>query len=992
MRKITLLLILLCVSFTYSQSSWKKINPENLASKSELYQRKNNPETYDLYKLDINQFKNELLQSSKGIKNTIFLPENDGKVTEFTLEEASNFTKPLNPIYGLIRSYNIKSIDNNTHGKISFGNDGVHLTIYSPDHTTLYLDPYTKDNGIYISYNRKDISNTNTDFECLFDDSHAEKQVNQITEKRTANDGVLRTYRLALACTGEYAQFHVSNQGVSGGTEVQQTAAVLSAMNTTMARVNGIYQKDLSVTMNIILDSSGNNPLIFLDAATDNLSNSSANTLINESQTICDNIIGNANYDIGHTFSTGGGGLAGLGVVCIDGSKGRGITGTNSPIGDPYDVDFVAHELGHQFGGPHTFNNSCSGNRSGSNAVEPGSGSTIMAYAGICAPNVQSNSNDYFHAFSLTSMWNTIQNNTSCATETNTGNAAPIANAGSDVSVPKGTPLILKGSATDADGTNSLTYCWEQIDIEIAAMPPVSTSTGGPAFRSLSPTTSPNRYLPALSTVTSGSLATTWEVLPSVAREMNFALVVRDNNPGGASSSRDDLKITIVESQPFTVNDQFNWGPNTSRDVTWNVNGTSAAPINCQKVNILLSTDGGVTFPTQLAMNTDNDGSEMVTLPNLAFTDDAILMIEAADNIFYNISKKFSINNTPDFTLVNKTGDLGICKSSASALDFELQFNTGNGFSDDVTLSVNNAPTNAIVSFNKNNFTGNQTVLLTISNIDNIPAGPYTFSVMAASASVNKSIDINLSLSNDVCGSIGSTTSQISTREVQFNTIDNASTKTNGYSDFKSISTTVKPGEDHQISIDVNTTSTPFTPVSTRTFVWIDWNQNCQFDANEEYDLGSASSTGIVTTSASPYNLTVPNDAKPGNTTFRVTTKIISGGDPTSCEDGFNGEVEDYTIFVDAPTATVNDFSFNKFNLFPNPSSGKFNLSFEVLNTDKVNVKLFDLGGRLIENLEFKNTSSIFSKKLSFGDYNAGIYLLKVNNGGKQTIKKLIIK
>ncbi len=991
MRKITSLLLLLCVSFTYSQSSWKKMDSKNIASKSELHLRKTQPEKFNLFSLNLNQFEGELQQSSRGIKKTISLPGNNGEISTYSIKETSNFTESLDPKYGFIKSYSLQKINDPTStGKLSIGKDGVHITIYSSTASTLFIDPYTKDNETYIAYNKKDIKNNRPDFNCSveFDDT-LEKQADKLINKKNADDGVLRTYRLALTGTGEYSQFHINRLGLTASSEDDQRAAVLSVMNTSMTRINGVYEKDVAVRMTIVL-IGGTNPLIFLDPDTDPFASGGASGGLDENQTAADDLIGDANYDMGHLFLIDNlSGVARVRSVCLPGAKAQGQSGLLSPFQDPFDIDFVCHEMGHQFGALHTQNNSCQ--RNAGTAVEPGSASTIMGYAGICAPNVQSNSDDHFHAVSIDQMWTFIQT-TTCATETNTGNAAPVANAGSDVSVPKGTPLVLKGTATDADGTASLTYCWEQIDNEIATMPPVATSTGGPAFRSISPTASPNRYLPALPTVVSGTLASTWEVLPLVEREMNFALVVRDNHIGGGSSSRDDLKVTIVESQPFTVNDQFNWGPNTSREITWNVSGTNVAPINCQKVNILLSTDGGVTFPTQLAMNTNNDGSEMVTLPNLAFTDDAILMIEAADNIFYNISKKFSINNTPDFTLVNKTGDLGICKTSASALDFELEFTIGNGFSDDITLSVNNAPTNATVNFDKNNFTGNQTIVLTISNIDNIPAGPYTFSVIATSASVNKSIDINLNLSNDVCESIGSTTSQISTRDVQFNTIDNASTKTNGYSDFKSISTTVKPGEDHQISIDVNTTSTPFTPVSTRTFVWIDWNQNCQFDANEEYDLGSASSSGVTTTSASPYNLTVPNDAKPGNTTFRVTTKVVSEGDPNSCEGGFNGEVEDYTVFVDAPTATVDDFSFNKFNLFPNPSSGKFNLSFEVLNTAKVAVQLFDLGGRLIENLEFKNTSSIFSKELSFDNYNAGIYLLKVNNGGKQTIKKLIIK
>ena len=990
MKKNILLLFLLSINSIFAQNSWKKVSTVNFSSKSELLDRKLDLKKSTLYALDITLFKDELLEVSKGTKKVIKLPSALGNFSEYHIQESSNFSEELNPKYGFIKSYDIKNKKNDSStGKLSIGNDGVRIIMHSSKHSTLHIDPYTKDNKTYISYLKEDISNKHpNDFECLVDEVAIEGE--NIQNRKNANDGKLRTYRLALACTGEYAEYHINDQGVSTGTDIEKTAAVLSAMNTSMTEVNAIFERELAVKMNIVL-VGGENPLIYLDPDTDNFTNNTLGTLIGENQSRCDQIIGNANYDIGHNFCTGRGGLASLSSVCVTNFKASGVTGVRPPIGYRFNT-IVAHEMGHQFGTPHTFNSECRGNRTSATAVEPGSGSTIMGYAGVCDPGVQSVNDDYFHSVSLTRMWNHIQN-TSCPVETDTGNTAPIANAGSDFSVPKGTPLVLKGSATDVDGTSSLTYCWEQINTDIAIMPPVSTSPSGPTFRSLRPTVSSKRYLPALSTVISGTLSNTWEVLPSVAREMDFSLVVRDNAIGGGSSDRDDIKVTIIDSQPFTVNDLFNWGPNTSREITWNVNDTNIAPINCQKINILLSTDGGVTFPTELIMNTDNDGSETITLPNLAFTDEAIIMIEAADNIFYNISKKFAINNTPDFALVNKTGDVGVCKTSTNSLEFELGFTSGNGFSDTVTLSVDNAPANAVINFDNNNFTGgNQNIILTISNLDNVASGSYTLSLKATSTSLNKSIDISLGVNDDVCSSTGSSASQISTRAVTFNTIDNSSTKSGGYSDFKSISTTVKPGEDHQINVNVNTTSTPFEAKTTRTYVWIDWNQNCQFDANEEYDLGTASATGIGPTSGSPYNLTIPNDAKPGSTTFRVTTKISSEGNPNSCETDFNGEVEDYSIFVDAPTATISDFSFDKFNLFPNPSSGKFNLSFEVLNTEKVDIKLFDLGGRLIENLKFKNTSSIFSKELDFENYNSGIYLLRIKNGGKQTVKKLVIK
>ena len=466
----------------------------------------------------------------------------------------------------------------------------------------------------------------------------------EVPSYRNADDGNLRTFRLAIVCSGEYAQFHLTRQGVSStATDAVKKAAVLSAMNTSMTRINGVYERDLGVKMEIV---ANNDIIIFLDASTDNITDGNARTMIGEVQTICDAEIGTANYDIGHIFSIGGAGLAGLGVVCVTGQKARGVTGIGSPVGDPYDIDYVSHEMGHQFGATHTFSNSCGGNRTNSTAVEPGSGSTIMAYAGLCGPNVQSNSDDHFHAVNIDQMWSTIQGSASCATVTSNGNTAPTSNAGADFSIPKSTPFVLRGVGTDVDTGNVLTYNWEQIDTEIATMPPLSTNTGGPAFRSSPSSTSPDRYMPALATVIAGNISTTWEVVPSVARELNFSLVVRDNNAGGGNSARDNMKVTVANDDVFTVstpNSAVTWNAGTTQTISWNKGTTDTAPINCQNVNIKLSIDGGITFPITIVSNTPNDGTEDIVIPNNTTTS-ARIMVEAADNIFYNInSTNFNI-------------------------------------------------------------------------------------------------------------------------------------------------------------------------------------------------------------------------------------------------------------------------------------------------------------------------------------------------------------
>ena len=546
MRKKSLLLffVLFSTSILCAQNYWKKL--ELIEQKFALKNKReisNVPSKYDLFSLRLEEFTAKLQESEDVM---ILLPTHHGELLPFKIKETPVFQEGLAKKFPHIKSFTARSVENSTTtAKISIGTDGVHVSIFSANHSTFYVDPYTKDNSTYIAYSSSDFLSHQKKIECQLDESenksYLKKQHNAF---RTPNDGKLRTYRIAIACTGEYAQFHLTNQNIPNtATDTQKKAAVLSAMNTTMTRVNQIYERDLGVRMVIV---NTNDTIIFLDPTTDNLTNSSSSALINEIQSLCDTSIGDANYDIGHVFSTGAGGLAGLGVVCNSGRKAEGVTGTEEPIGDPYDIDFVAHEIGHQFGAEHTFNNSCDDNRSESTTVEPGSGSTIMGYAGICPPNIQNNSNDYFHAVSIQQMWTTIQSEATCATQNNTNNTVPTANAGADVSIPKSTPFVLRGQATDADGTASLTYNWEQIDNGIAVMPPVSTNTGGPLFRSLPSKTTPNRFFPELGTVLAGNSSSTWEVLPAVAREMNFSFTVRDNHSGGGAVARDDIKITVL--------------------------------------------------------------------------------------------------------------------------------------------------------------------------------------------------------------------------------------------------------------------------------------------------------------------------------------------------------------------------------------------------------------------------------------------------------------
>ena len=1077
-----------------AQDVWKKAQKENYQDQKQIYQKKNFPLKFELIYLDIDELKNQLKPLSSGAKQFIKLPNSKGVLLAYEIKETSNFNAVLAAKFSMIKSYDAQGIDDPTAvAKISIGTDGFHAVIFSGNDGSYYIDPYSKDHKEYIVYRRADLGKNKNTFECEVEQT-SEKMASEQIFLQNANDGMLRTFRLAVVCSGEYAQFHLTKQGVSSeATDAIKKAAVLSAINTSMTRINGVYEKDLGVRMELV---ANNEEIIFLDAANDNISDGSAGTMINEVQSICDTVIGDENYDIGHIFSIGGSGLAGLGVVCLTGQKARGVTGISSPTGDPYDIDYVSHEMGHQFGANHTQNNSC--NRNDATAVEPGSASTIMGYAGICAPNVQNNSDDHFHSINITEMWNTIQSSATCATLSDANNEAPTANAGADFNIPKSTPFVLKGSATDANGMASLTYNWEQIDNEISTQSPESTNTGGPMFRSLPSKTTPDRYMPNLSTVVGGSVSSTWEVVPSVARDLNFSFLVRDNNAGGGNSARDDVKITVIQADAFTVsapNTAVSWDVGTSQTITWNKGTTDIAPINCQNINIKLSVDGGISFPIMIKANTANDGSEDVIIPNNVSTS-ARIMIEAVDNIFYNVNtSNFTINSTePTFILTETSGSQTVCNSENQTAIYNLNFDFINDYSESVTFSASGQPTGSNVTFSATSVNGDETVTMTVSNLEGVTAQFYPIDIEASSSTITKNIGLELSVlsstfseqtlsspennatnliltetlvwsldvnassydlqvatdalftniiveentiaalytlnasdnllestsyywrvkAKNICGesnystvysfttqdcsnciSMGSSASadNTSTTLVKFNTIDNASGKTLGYNDLTDIKTEVKPGETHILTVHVNTDGLR----KTQTKVWIDWNQNCIFnDAGEEYDLGSASEESDDATSLSSLSIIVPNDAEFGEAVMRVSTRdtdpfgVVTY--PTSCGSGFRGEVEDYTILIVDATASIEDFSFNGFNIYPNPTKGTFTLNLEVVNTNKVSVQLFDVRGRLIGEKNYFNTNINFSESIFFEKASTGLYLVKITNGNKQTTRKLLIK
>ena len=607
-----------------------------------------------------------------------------------------------------------------------------------------YIDPYTKDGVSYTIYAKKDVEPADKILECKVKEGPSKLLSGKKSthSKSLVNDGKLRTFRLALGCTGEYAQFHLTDQEIpAAATEAVKKAAVLAAMNVTMTRVNALFERDLSLTMKIV---SNNTNVIFLDSGTDGLSNGDGTAMIAEYQAICDTNIGTANYDIGHVFGVGNSGLAELSSPCTN-KKAQGVTGSTSPKGDTFDIDFVIHEMGHQFGATHTFNNSCNENRTGFTAVEPGSGSTIMAYAGICAPNVQGNSDAYFHGVSIEQMYaNITSGNSDCGGITVTGNTAPTVNAGNDYTVPSATSFVLKGEATDTEG--GLTYCWEQIDSQTATMPPVGTNVGGPLFRSLPPSSSSERYFPKLGTVLNGQSGTIWEQLPTVTRSMNFKLTVRDNNISGGQVGLDDVKLSVDgNSGPFVITSQntseiFRVGE--SKTIVWDVANTNVLPVNASEVNILLSVDGGLTFPVVLASNVTNDGSHAIVVPS-NITNQGRIKVEASNNVFYSINKTNIQIDDSKFVMTLAENPLAVCAPANAVYSFT--YNSFLGFSNETIFSVSGLPAGTNAVFSPSSAVTNGTVVeMKIEGITEAVQGLRNFILTGTSGAEIRNVNVGL--------------------------------------------------------------------------------------------------------------------------------------------------------------------------------------------------------------------------------------------------------
>jgi len=905
-----LFLALFFTSFLFSQqiNLWSRIDGSEIAD-SEL-QHKVKIRKFDSFELKVASLRNELTNTPKrrgftGKSSTkIDFPDENGKMVTYLVKESEVMDPQLAKKFPQNKSYvGFSEKDASKRIHFSINQLGLHAIIMDTKGGIRYIEPLTKDKRKYRAYNRRDIEGERK-FECFTE--NIETALKSGLAFKNTDDGKLRTYRLALAGTGEYSQFHIADQDAEGAPDAEKKAIVMAAMTTALTRVNAVFENDLAISMQLVVN---NEDIIYLDPDTDPYTNDEGSVMLGENQTNCDAVIGSVNYDMGHVFSTGGGGVASLASVCRNGNKARGVTGSPFPNGDDFYFDFVAHEMGHQFGANHSFNGDEGGcedpNRNDPTAVEPGSGSTLMAYAGLCSSqNVQSKSDLYFHIISIEEIRNNVENGTGgdCATVTDlTLNMnAPVVDAGSDFVIPKGTPFKLVGSGSDADG-DPITFGWEQVDNEITAVPPSETAVGGAVYRSFDPSESPVRYLPHLNTLITGVVSSTWEVTPNVARDLNFKLTVRDNNTEAGQVVSDDLKVTVEDAAgPFLVTSQniedLEWTVEEQETISWDVAGTTANNINVSQVNILLSTDGGATFPTILATGVANDGSEMITVPDLE-SPQCFIIVEAVGNFFFAMNaKSFSIGAFNE-----------VCNSYAA---------------EDTPIAIP----------------------------DNNPNGASSIITVADNVNVQK---IEISLINQ------STPNDVAT-----------------------------PGINHTYIGDLSITlESPQGTIVELINNACDASENIQVVFSDDGDPLSCNvfSPGIAGTIKPAQELSL---FKGENAQGNWTLKVVDGG---AVDTGFI-EAWSLEICSSEPVLAVNNYVFDDFTVFPNPSDGRFSVKFRSEETSDVEIFVYDLLGRKIVKKNYKNLSNKFDERIDLQAVAGGIYILSVKRGNKMSSHKIRIK
>lgn len=943
------------------------------------------------YKLDLDLLRSQLNGAQEMGRNAkpvvISIPTLSGKIERFNVYSFPVVVKSLADKYQL-GSYVGASIDDPTKTiRFSVSPRGFNSMIMQ-DGQYEFIDPQDKDKTVY-GIHPKTLQTGSKSFLCTTNESPAavkavEKMLekgksftNQVNDFSKMSDKKYRTMRLAMSVTAEYTAYH-------GGT----LQGALDAISTTMTRVNGVFEKDFALHLNV-QDLPG---LIFFDAATDPYSDAADmdNWNVELQQTLTNAPgVGNGAYDIGHLFgASGGGGNAGcIGCVCInpvdaeDTAKGSGYTSpaNGQPEGDAFDIDYVAHEMGHQLGANHTFSHNLEG--SGVN-MEPGSGSSIMGYAGITGPNtdVQPNSDAYFHIASIRQVQTNLTEK-SCDIETPVTNNPPVIAALPTYNIPKATAFVLTASATDPEN-DPMTYTWEQVN---DATQPINKdnlgkTNSGASFRSKAPTTNSTRYFPAFTSVLNGTLdnsSNTWESVSMVPRTSKFAVTVRDNNSVISQQQTQYAEQTIIvkDDGPFRLAAQFA-DVNTPTPIQWVVANTNAAPYNVANVKIDYTTDNGANW-TVLTPSTPNDGSENFTFPSSMSGQTIKVRVSAIGNVFYALG---NVTLTP----------LSPC-SSAAPTNVVVSYITTN--SANVSWMAYNGATYKL-RYKKTTGTvwtemDVNVPSANLSNLDDEATYEVQVAVVCAGTTGAYSASVNFSTNAMYCVAGGSNSTDEHISNVTIAGVNNTTQIGGGYNNYTTntaLQINLTKGTTYPLSVTLSRTGVPdYDGIA----AFIDFNRDGNFD-NSERVLNFP--VGIVNAPVTS-TVVIPSTAVEGMP-LRMRVVALYAGDNNAgyslpaawtCGVRSYGEVEDYNVVISPANLSTSETGIknNGIQIYPNPAN-------DVLNVTKVSekaaYKIFNAAGQLV------NSGNINNGKVNVSTLVKGGYIITIDEKGVEQFKSKFIK
>ncbi|MCT2408335.1 M12 family metallo-peptidase [Chryseobacterium antibioticum] len=926
------------------------------------------------YRVDLASLRNLLkdaVETGKDAKPVIIsLPTAEGKIEKFAVFSNPVVEKSMADRYELGSYVGVGVDDPSKYLRFSTAPTEIQSMIIK-NGVFQFIEPITTDKQTYGVFYKTKRTASDNGFECTTEEKNTKDIKSLETNGRNSlsNVGITnrpsitkyRTYRLALSTTGEYTKKFDPAGGIVN-TVIQ--------MNATMTRVNGVFEKEFGIKA-IIQDIPA---IIYTDPTSDPYT---GNLNLNLQQTLT-SVVGNANYDMGHVFNAAGGnGNAGsIGSTCKDPTsstnlaKGSAFTQNTNPVGDLFDIDYVAHEMGHQLGGNHTFSHSTE--NSGVN-IEPGGGTTIMAYAGITGDNVQMNSDAYFHYSSINQILISLDAKATCGTSENiTTNTAPAISPLTARNIPKGTAYYLDASATDAQG-DPFTYTWEQYD-SVGANATISGDSGwgynteGSIARSYFGTVGGRRYFPSFAAVMEGKLTdkANWETVTYVPRTLKYAVTLRDGNVTRPMVSSAETTVTVGNDGPFKFNGLtaasvlYN---NASNTIQWDVANTTGAPYNVANVKIDYTTDNGATW-TDLAASVPNTGSYTGQMP-ASLTGAVKLRISAIGNVFYAVSPAVTVGTAPTSTSAAPTG--------VSTIDAEVFKTTArvswNSVPGAATYSVNYKKAGT-TNWSNTTSTVNSVVLTGLEDESNfeVQVAAVVNSVPGAFSSNYTFKTKGLKTGIDYC-LLNTGINQLGTiARVQLSNINYLDGTFRSYKDVSENAAQVinlTKGVQYTVSVLAGSSSNyaqnPFTVNA-----WIDYNRNGVFEASEKV-MTSASAAGTRTETAT---FTVPATAYSGDKLLRMRVAGNFNLALNSACGNTNqaGSVMDLSVKITSGLAVndVNGTKTSEISIYPNPAD----TFVEVKNLKgKADYSIFSADGRLVQQGQTDGNNRINVASLIKGMY-----------------------